>query len=58
MTETKRARGRPPVGPVVTGLRLSEDTMAEVEALAAAAAVTRSEMLRELIGEALAARRT
>lgn len=50
-------RGRPAIGPKVSGLRLRPEAMTEVEALAAAAGVTRAEMLRRLVGEALAARR-
>lgn len=51
-------RGRPEIGPEVRGLRLDPDVLAEVEALAdAAAGVRRAEVFRELVDEALAARR-
>jgi hypothetical protein len=53
----RRGRGRPPVGPEVRGLRLDAGDLAEIEALAEARGVTRSVVIRELVGEALEARR-
>lgn len=56
MTEEKRPRGRPEIGPEVRGLRLPPEVIAEVEALAHAAGVKRAEILRDLVVEALTAR--
>lgn len=53
----RRGRGRPSIGPVLAGVRLDPETYAELDALAAAEDVPRSEIVRALIGEALAARR-
>jgi hypothetical protein len=53
----KRGRGRPAIGPLLGGVRLDPATYAELDELAAAADVPRSEIVRDLIGEALAARR-
>lgn len=57
LAENVERRGRPPVGPKVTGFRLEPQVLAEVEALAAAEGTTRAELLRDLVDEALAARR-
>lgn len=54
---TKRGRGRPPVGPTLTGVSVPEAMLAELDALAARDGLKRSELVRDLLGEALAARR-
>jgi hypothetical protein len=53
----RRGRGRPPVGPLLTGVRISQEVEEEIDELAAAAGVKRAELVRELLDEALTARR-
>lgn len=55
--ETKRGRGRPAIGPLLGGVRLEPATYAELDAIAGEEGVPRAEVVRELIVEALAARR-
>lgn len=55
--QPKRGRGRPPVGPLLTGVRIEQAVSDELDELAAAAGVKRAELVRELLDEALAARR-
>lgn len=57
MPEQKRSRGRPAVGPLLTGVRITQAVEDEIDELAAAAGVKRAELVRELLDEALAARR-
>lgn len=56
MTEEKRPRGRPEIGPEVRGLRLPPGVLTVVERLAKEAGVRRAEILRELVEEALVQR--
>lgn len=56
--EARRGRGRPEIGPEVRGLRLPPEVLAEVEAIAEAAGVKRAEVLRELVLDGLARRRS
>lgn len=53
----RRGRGRPAIGPVLAGVRLTAEMLAEIDELAAAADCPRSDVVRELLDEALAARR-
>lgn len=48
--------GRPKVGGLVRDARLGDGLLARVEQMAAEAGVPRSEMLRTLVGEAVAQR--
>lgn len=53
----RRGRGRPAIGPVLAGVRLEAGTYAELDAIADAEDKPRAEVVRELVEEALAARR-
>lgn len=57
MTTEARGRGRPSIGPLLTGVRIRQEVEDELDELAAAAGVQRAELVRELLDEALAARR-
>ena len=55
--QPRRGRGRPPIGPPLTGVQVEAAVLDELDELAAAAGVKRAELVRELLDEALAARR-
>lgn len=52
-----RGRGRPPIGPLLTGVRIEESVSHELDRLTTATGMKRAELVRDLIDEALAARR-
>ena len=45
--------GRPAVGPLVSGLRLPEAMLTQIDALAEASGATRSATIRSLLAQAL-----